>query len=129
MSITYLRFYQALKHAGIDRKTLPYHSKLQPYAAWYVLIMSTIAVLTNGYAVFLKGGWSTPDFIFSYASIVIFIVIWVFFRFYKHTRFVPTSEADTTTGLEEVEEHEAALKDQEGGKGFSAFFDRKIFKK
>jgi amino acid transporter len=34
----YLRFYQGLKAQGIDRRTLPYHSNLQPYAAWYASI-------------------------------------------------------------------------------------------
>ena len=32
---TYIRFYAGMKVQGIDRKTLPFSSCLQPYAAWY----------------------------------------------------------------------------------------------
>lgn len=32
---TYIRFYAGMKVQGIDRKTLPFSSPLQPYAAWY----------------------------------------------------------------------------------------------
>lgn len=38
IGVTYLRFYKGLKAQGIDRCSLPYSSKLQPYAAWYALI-------------------------------------------------------------------------------------------
>jgi amino acid transporter len=40
---------------------MPYRSKLQPYAAWYALSLSSVVLLINGYPVFLKGNWSTPD--------------------------------------------------------------------
>lgn len=33
--VTYLRFYKGLKVQGIDRATLPYTARFQPYAAWY----------------------------------------------------------------------------------------------
>ena len=33
--VTYLRFYAGAKAQGIDRRSLPYHSWTQPYAAWY----------------------------------------------------------------------------------------------
>jgi amino acid transporter len=33
--VTYIRFYAGTKAQGIDRRTLPYYSNLQPYAAWY----------------------------------------------------------------------------------------------
>lgn len=36
--VTYIRFYSGLKAQGIDRSTLPFMSKLQPYAAWYAMV-------------------------------------------------------------------------------------------
>src|SRR5271170_2715388 len=33
--VTYLRFYKGYTAQGLDRRTLPYSSWLQPYAAWY----------------------------------------------------------------------------------------------
>jgi len=35
ISYTYTRFYAGMKAQGIDRTTLPFYSRLQPYAAWY----------------------------------------------------------------------------------------------
>jgi len=35
ITITYLRFYKGLKRQGIDRTTLPFYTRSQPYAAWY----------------------------------------------------------------------------------------------
>lgn len=31
MSVTYVYFYRALKAQGVDRKTLPYYGRFQPY--------------------------------------------------------------------------------------------------
>ena len=42
ISTTYLRFYEGLKSQGIDRRSLPYSSRLQPFAAWYALIMCAL---------------------------------------------------------------------------------------
>ena len=40
--VTYIRFYKGFKAQGFDRKTLPYASALQPYAAWYASIACII---------------------------------------------------------------------------------------
>lgn len=47
ISITYLRFYAGLKAQGIDRKKLPFYSKTQPYAAWYVLVSTFLICLVS----------------------------------------------------------------------------------
>lgn len=48
--VTYIRFYAGTKAQGIDRKTLPFASILQPYAAWYgacsTLIISIVRSLS-----------------------------------------------------------------------------------
>lgn len=38
ISYTYTRFYAGMKAQGIDRRTLPFSSRLQPYAAWYATV-------------------------------------------------------------------------------------------
>ena len=38
IAYTYIRFYAGMKAQGIDRKTLPFTSSLQPYAAWYAAV-------------------------------------------------------------------------------------------
>lgn len=42
ISFTYIRFYKGLKAQGIDRTTLPYYTRVQPYAAWYGAIATLI---------------------------------------------------------------------------------------
>ena len=36
--VTYIRFWYGMKRQGIDRKSFPYYSIFQPYAAWYSAI-------------------------------------------------------------------------------------------
>ena len=43
--VTYVRFYGGLKAQGIDRTTLPYYTRIQPFAAWYGLITTFIICL------------------------------------------------------------------------------------
>jgi amino acid transporter len=70
----YLRFYRALKVQGISRDTLPWAAPFMPYTAWFGGIGSVIITLVAGFPVFLKGNWSTADFIASYIGIPIFII-------------------------------------------------------
>lgn len=42
ISVTYIRFHKGMKAQGIDRKTLPYYSNLQPYAAWYAAVFCIV---------------------------------------------------------------------------------------
>jgi amino acid transporter len=45
--ITYIRFYQAMKVQGYDRKTLPFTSRLQPFAAYYAASFIFIICLVS----------------------------------------------------------------------------------
>jgi amino acid transporter len=45
ISVTYIRFYTGMKVQGIDRTTLPFASRLQPYAAWYAAVSCLIICL------------------------------------------------------------------------------------
>jgi amino acid permease len=47
ISFTYIRFYAGMKVQGIDRKTLPFSSPLQPYAAWYAAIGCLVICLVR----------------------------------------------------------------------------------
>lgn len=53
MSTTWIRFNNAIKAQGLDRKTfLPYRSRFQPYCAWYALTWATIILILSGYTLF-----------------------------------------------------------------------------
>lgn len=66
MSSTWLRFNNAIKKQGINRKQfLPYRSRFQPFAAWYAFIMSTCVLGISGYTLFLPGNFEVDQFIFA----------------------------------------------------------------
>lgn len=63
--VTYLRWYEALKAQGVERRGLPYRARWQPAAAWYGLVGAGTMAFVGGYTVFLPGKWDVPTFLFS----------------------------------------------------------------
>lgn len=47
ISFTYIRFHKGLKAQGFDRTTLPFYSRLQPFAAWYSMIACLIICVVS----------------------------------------------------------------------------------
>ncbi|KAF2025732.1 amino acid permease-like protein [Setomelanomma holmii] len=87
----YIRFYAALKAQGLGRDSLPWKSPFQPFIAWYGFVGATIITLITGRPVFLKGNWSTADFIASYVGIPIFIVPIIAWKLVHKTKFARAS--------------------------------------
>jgi amino acid transporter len=82
----YIRFFAAMKAQNVSRETLPWKSPFQPFTAWYGFIGATIITLVAGFPVFLKGNWSTADFIASYIGIPIFIIPIIIWKLVKKTK-------------------------------------------
>jgi amino acid transporter len=101
----YIRFHKGLKVQGIERSSLPYASKLNKgaFAAWYAIILISVILFFSGFAVFLSGNWSAANFVTNYLPIFLFPVLFLFWKFFKKTRFVRAAEMDFYSGLEEVE--------------------------
>jgi yeast amino acid transporter len=51
--VAYIQFHKALKAQGVDRNTLVFKSRFQPYTAWFSLIYFAIIILFNGFDVFV----------------------------------------------------------------------------
>ncbi|KAF7716441.1 Amino acid/polyamine transporter I family protein [Penicillium ucsense] len=94
----YVRFHAAMKAQGVSRDTLPWKAPLQPYAAWVGFIGSTIITLVAGFPVFLKGNWSTSDFVASYIGIPIFIVPIIGWKLWHRTEFQRAATIDLWSG-------------------------------
>lgn len=109
MSITYLCWRRACRAQGVDRDSLPYKSRWLPYGTYFALPAAIIVTLTNGYDVFLNGGWDTATFIFAYASPFWFIFVFILRKAVRRVPLVKAHEAQLWVGLEEIEEHEATL--------------------
>ncbi|KAK8847706.1 hypothetical protein IAR55_005565 [Kwoniella newhampshirensis] len=98
LCICFIRFHAACKAQGVDRNTLPYKGRFQPYAAWVGAIGSLIITLFSGFSVFLSGNWRAADFISSYIGIPIFIVPFILWKIIKRTKFLHASEIDLWSG-------------------------------
>ncbi|KAL1643003.1 hypothetical protein SLS61_009465 [Didymella pomorum] len=94
----YIRFFAAMKAQNVSRETLPWKSPFQPFTAWYGFIGATIITLVAGFPVFLKGNWSTADFIASYIGIPIFIIPIIIWKLVKKTKFARSNTIDLYSG-------------------------------
>ena len=56
---------------------------------------------------FLPGMWKVDDFLFSYVMIFVSLAVFIAWKLFKRTKFIKPRDADLTTGLDEIEAHEA----------------------
>ncbi|KAF8185733.1 amino acid permease [Pholiota molesta] len=101
---TYIRFHKGLAAQGIDRKSLPYTSALQPYAAYYGASACLIISVLSGWSVFLKGLWATDTFITNYLPLVLFPIMYIGARFYYRGSIRKPHEMDFVTNIKEIED-------------------------
>ncbi|OWB57454.1 hypothetical protein B5S28_g3398 [[Candida] boidinii] len=111
MSITYLCFYRACKVQGLDRTQMPLYtivSKFQPYVSIFTLIITATIVGIMGYTAFLPVyGFDYETFLDYYLMVFVNIFIFCSYKLIYRTKFVKPEDVDLTTGLAEIEEHEA----------------------
>jgi yeast amino acid transporter len=50
IAVTYIRFYNGMKAQGYVRSQLPYHSKYQPFAAWYAVCSISFILLVSHFS-------------------------------------------------------------------------------
>ncbi|KAL6704371.1 hypothetical protein ACN47E_008327 [Coniothyrium glycines] len=98
LCVCYIRFHTAMKVQGQGRESSPWKSPFQPFTAWWGFIGATIITLITGFPVFLKGEWSTADFIASYIGIPIFVVPIVIWKSAYKTKFARASTIDLWSG-------------------------------
>ncbi|SGY47921.1 BQ5605_C001g00591 [Microbotryum silenes-dioicae] len=126
--LSFLRFYYGCKRQGIDRNTFPYVAPFQPYSSYFGITLVTLVIIFNGYTIFLHGNWNTTNFVISYITLVIFAVLFVFWKFWRRTHFVTLDLMDFQTGrreLDDIAESEAAKFKEPttfGGKLWDAIF-------
>ncbi|KZF19661.1 hypothetical protein L228DRAFT_254282 [Xylona heveae TC161] len=110
--IAYLRFHKALQAQGVDRNTLVFKSRWQPYTAWFALIYFLVIILFNGWAVFVHGDWNVSDFLVAYIGIPIYLGLYAFWKIVKRTKFVKPEEADIYSGKAILDEEDSKWPEQ-----------------
>ncbi|ODV65525.1 hypothetical protein HYPBUDRAFT_113310 [Hyphopichia burtonii NRRL Y-1933] len=106
MCITYICFYRAVKAQGLDRHTFPYRSYLQPYTISFATFFIWIMIGCIGYKCLMPGRWSVDEFLYNYVMIFVSAFVFIVWKLWKKTKFIKASEADLSSGLEDIEEHE-----------------------
>ncbi|KAL7810645.1 amino acid permease/ SLC12A domain-containing protein [Trichoderma gracile] len=106
--VSYLCFHRALKAQGISRDSLPYKAWFMPYAAWYALVWTFVMAFVGGYTVFLPlpGYWNVADFLFSYAMIFVYPVLYFGYKFVRKTKIRKPEEVDLVKDVAEIEEYQ-----------------------
>ncbi|KAL1852744.1 hypothetical protein Daus18300_012075 [Diaporthe australafricana] len=117
LSFCYIRFHAAMKAQGVSRDSLPWAAPFQPYAAWVGFIGSAIITLISGFPVFLKGNWSSSDFIASYVGIPIFVLPIIGWKLWHKTKFLHASEIDLWSGRLYDEKHVGVEQEKPRGIG------------
>lgn len=108
VALTYRHFYASLKKQGIDRQTLPYRSKFQPYASYVAMFGCGLMLLLLGYDLFIAGGWDITYFFLDYTFLAAFPLAVVFWKVIKRTTYVRPGKADLKVGglVLEIDEYE-----------------------
>ncbi|KAJ1306118.1 hypothetical protein OPQ81_010829 [Rhizoctonia solani] len=105
---SYLRFHAAMKAQGYTRDELPYRAPLQPFTAWFALVMVILITFFSGFKVFLKGQFSVADFLSNYINIFAFLGVYIVWKLCTRDRqlYCPATKVD-------LSEFEAIHKERE----------------
>ncbi|KAF9878278.1 hypothetical protein CkaCkLH20_04316 [Colletotrichum karsti] len=105
--ITYISFHRACKAQGFHRSKLPYVGRFQPYSAYIGLIAMIVIVTCYGYISFSP--FDVGSFFIHYTMVFLAAVLFVFWKFYKGTKWLKPEEVDLVweapaiTAYEEME--------------------------
>ena len=105
--ITYLNFYQACKVQGVDRRTLPYYGRFQPYCAYIGIGCEILVCLFYGYSAF--DPWSVTGFFQNYTMQLVAPILFIFWKVFKRTRWLKPEELDLTWEAPIIDVYEASF--------------------
>lgn len=99
----------AMKKQGIPLSSLPWHNKATRYTTPAALFMCLLILITNGFEVFTRGGWSTSGFISAYLDIPLVLTAFLLWKFIKKTRFIKLSEIPLKEALDDIDRNPEPL--------------------
>ncbi|CEJ61028.1 hypothetical protein PMG11_09574 [Penicillium brasilianum] len=92
ISITFLRYYNACKVQGVNRKNLPYYGYFQPYGAWVSLVLEFLVAIGYGYSAFTP--WSVQAFFANYTMQLVAPILYIFWKVVKKPKLKKSTEVD-----------------------------------
>lgn len=107
IAITYLCFYKACKVQGLDRRTLPYFGRFQPYSAYISIFFMVIILVFYGYTSF--DPWSVQSFFQNYTMQIVAPVLYFGWKLLKKTNRVKPAELDLVWERPILDAYEASF--------------------
>ncbi|GMG44476.1 unnamed protein product [Ambrosiozyma monospora] len=101
-SLNHISLMRAMKAQGYSRSQLPHSVSFAPFAAWFSGICCVIFLLTGGFVNFIKGHFLISSFFSSYFIFPLTAGLYVFWKFYKGTRYLRPEEVDLASLFEDV---------------------------
>ncbi|KAG6038809.1 hypothetical protein E4U41_003644 [Claviceps citrina] len=107
MNVTFLYYFRACQAQGVDRKTLPYCGRFQPYGTYIALFVHVLIVIFYGYTSFTP--WSVESFFRNYTMQLLAPVLFLGWKLVKRTRTVKPHETDLVWQRPDIDRYEAGL--------------------
>ncbi len=92
IAISHYRFRKGYLAQGYQLEGLAYRAKFFPFAPWFAFILCSIVVLGQNYQAVLDGEWLAV--LSTYIGILLFLVIWVGYKWKYKTKLVSYQEMD-----------------------------------
>lgn len=87
ISLSHIRFMQALEFRGISRDDLPFKAKLMPYGAYYSAFFVTVIIFIQGFQAF-SPVFDVATFFTDYISLILLVVLFTGCQIYYRCRFL-----------------------------------------
>jgi amino acid transporter len=100
--VVVVHWHHAIMAQKLPLDLLPYKSPLAPYTGYWGILVGICIILTLGFDTFAP--WDTKGFITSYFGVGYFVVLFVAWKVWHQTRYIPSIEADIWTGKAEIDE-------------------------
>ncbi|GME75917.1 unnamed protein product [Ambrosiozyma monospora] len=101
-SWSHISLTRAMKRQGYSRSQLPHSVRFAPFAAWFSGLMCILFLLTGGFVNFIKHHFLISNFFSSYFIFPLTAGLYLFWKFYKGTRYLRPDEVDLASLFDDV---------------------------
>ena len=107
MSVTYIYFYRACKAQGLDRRTLPYVGRFQPYCAYVSLGLLSLILTFYGCSSFTP--WNNKEFWTHYTTVFLALVLSAGWKLFKKSKVRKAETADLVWEKPRIDRYEESF--------------------
>ncbi len=121
ISLVHIRFRNGLAAQNQSIDDLPFKALWYPYGTYFSLAANVFLIFFQGYTAFLNP-FSVSEFVIGYILLPCFLLLFLGYKFWKRTRWVPAAEMDIWSGRREgvgwgVNENENENENDKGTEG------------